>query len=106
MEFAVRPREYLPVPRFPAIVRDMALILDADVTHQVTKAVIQGFPLVEQVEIFDVYSGGQLPPGKKSLAYRIAYRSPTHTLTDDEVNQVQQQILIRLNADLKAVLRS
>jgi phenylalanyl-tRNA synthetase beta chain len=104
--FAIRQRNYQPVPRFPAIVRDMALIVDNDITHEKTKATIQNFPLVEQVEIFDVYSGGQLAPGKKSLAYRISYRSPAHTLTDEEVNQVQQQILVRLNADLKAVLRS
>jgi phenylalanyl-tRNA synthetase beta chain len=106
VDFAIRQRNYQPVPRFPAIVRDMALIVDNDITHEKTKATIQNFPLVEQVEIFDVYSGGQLAPGKKSLAYRISYRSPAHTLTDEEVNQVQQQILARLNADLKAVLRS
>lgn len=106
VDFAIRQRNYQPVPRFPAIVRDMALIVDNDITHEKTKATIQNFPLVEQVEIFDVYSGGQLAPGKKSLAYRISYRSPAHTLTDEEVNQVQQQILVRLNADLKAVLRS
>ena len=76
------------------------------VTHQQVKKIIQSFPLVEQVEIFDVYSGEQVPAGKKSLAYRISYRSPKHTLTDEEVNQVQQQILNRLNAELGAVLRS
>ena len=67
---------YQPVPRFPSIVRDLALIVDADVTHQKIIKIIQSFPLVEQVEIFDVYSGGQVPAGKKSLAYRISYRSP------------------------------
>ena len=84
----------------------MALIVDANVTHRQIKEQIQGFSLVEKVEIFDVYSGGQVPSGKKSLAYRISYRSPTHTLTDDEVNQIQQQILGQLGTELGAVLRS
>ena len=67
---------------------------------------VHGSPLVELVEIFDVYSGGQVPAGKKSLAYRIGYRSPNHTLTDEEVNNIQKQILSRLNSELGAVLRS
>jgi phenylalanyl-tRNA synthetase beta chain len=91
---------YQPVPRFPSIVRDMALIADAGVTHQSIQKTIQSFPLVEKAEIFDVYSGGQVPAGKKSLAYRITYRSPKHTLTDEEVNQIQKQILTRLSTEL------
>ena len=72
------------------------MIVDVSIAHQEVKKIIQSFPLVEQVEIFDVYSGEQVPAGKKSLAYRISYRSPNHTLTDEEVNQVQEQILERL----------
>jgi phenylalanyl-tRNA synthetase beta chain len=106
VSFCVVSKTYKPIPKFPAIVRDMALILDAGVIHQQVQAIIQGFPLVEQVEIFDVYSGEQVAAGKKSLAYRISYRSKQHTLTDDEVNQVQQKILNRLNTEIGAVLRS
>ena len=105
VQFAASHRDYQPVPRFPAIVRDMALIVDAGVSHQQVKQIISGFPLVEGVEVFDVYSGGQVPAGKKSLAYRISYRSPKHTLTDEEVVRVQEQILHRLNKELGAVLR-
>ena len=68
--------------------------------------IIRGFPLVEQVALFDVYSGDQVPPGKKSLACRITYQSPDHTLTDEEVNKVQQRILDRLSRELGATLRS
>jgi phenylalanyl-tRNA synthetase beta chain len=99
-------KTYRPIPRFPSIIRDMALIVDGGVTHLQIKRSIEAFPLVEQAEIFDVYSGGQVSPGKKSLAYRISYRSPEHTLTDEEVNEVQQQILERLGRDLGTVLRS
>jgi phenylalanyl-tRNA synthetase beta chain len=99
-------KTYKPIPKFPAIVRDMALILDAGIAHQQVQNIIQSFPLVEQVEIFDVYYGDQVAAGKKSLAYRISYRSNQHTLTDEEVNQVQQKILNRVSSELGAVLRS
>ncbi len=97
---------FQPIPRFPAMLRDMALVVDADIAYQKVVDVIKGFPLVVQVALFDVYSGDQVPPGKKSLACRITYRSPDHTLTDEEVNRVQQRILDRLSRDLGATLRS
>ncbi len=59
-----------------------------------------------QVALFDLYIGGQLPPGKKSLAYRITFQSPSHTLTDEEANKVLQQILDKLSRELGATLRS
>jgi phenylalanyl-tRNA synthetase beta chain len=68
--------------------------------------IVKGFPLVNQVTLFDVYTGDQIAGGKKSLAYRITFQSPTHTLTDDEVNKVQQQILDKLSHELGAMLRS
>jgi phenylalanyl-tRNA synthetase beta chain len=104
--FLAALREYKPVPRFPSIVRDMALIVDDGVTNETIQNLVRSFPLVEGVEIFDVYSGGQLTAGKKSLAYHISFRSPKHTLTEEEVNQVQQQILNRLSTELGATLRS
>ncbi|MBN1190000.1 MAG: phenylalanine--tRNA ligase subunit beta [Dehalococcoidales bacterium] len=98
-------KNYRPVARFPSIVRDLALVVDSGTTHQSVKTIIEASPLVEQVEIFDVYSGEQLPEGKKSLAYRISYRSDSHTLTDEEVNHVQKEIVARLKNELEAILR-
>jgi len=106
LPFTVSRRMYQQIPRFPPVVRDMALVLDAGIAHQKVMDVIRGFPLVEKVAIFDVYTGNQVPPGKKSLAYRITFQSPTHTLTDKEVNKVQQQILDRLSRELGATLRA
>ncbi len=97
---------FQPIPRFPAIVRDMALVVDAGITHQKIVDIVRGFSLVSQVVIFDVYSGDRVPVGKKSLAYRVTFQSPTHTLTDKEVDKVQQQILKRLSGELGATLRS
>ena len=106
LPFAIEHKMFQPIPRFPATVRDLALIVDAGVSHRQVTDIIRGFPLVKQVVIFDVYSGEQVPPGKKSLAYRITYQSPDHTLTDEEVNKVHQKILDRLARQLGATLRS
>jgi len=106
LPFTISHKVFKPIPRFPAIVRDIALVVDAEVAHQKVLNIIKSFPLVEQVTLFDVYSGEQVPRGKQSLAYRLTFQSPTHTLTDNEVDKVQQQILSRLSHDLGAILRS
>ncbi len=105
LRFAAGYEMYRPIPRFPAVVRDLALVVDAGTAHQKIVDIIKGFPLVKQVDIFDFYSGGQVPEGKKSLAYRITYQSIEQTLTDKEVGKVQKQILDRLAKDLGATLR-
>ncbi len=97
---------FQPVPRFPAILRDVALIVDAGVTHQKVLDVIQSFSLVNRAILFDVYTGKQVAAGKKSLAYRISFQSPTDTLTDSAVDKVQQQMLRKLSRELGATLRS
>jgi len=97
---------FQPIPRFPAIVRDVALIVDTGISHQRVSDIITSFPLVNQVTLFDVYTGDQVPRGRKSLAYRITFQSPAHTLTDEEVNKVQQQILSKLSGELGAALRT
>jgi len=105
LPFTTSHKMFQPIPRFPAIVRDIALIVDAEVSHKQITDIIRKVSLVKQVAIFDVYSGEQVPAGKKSLAYRLSYQSPTHTLTDKEVDKVQQQILNSLSRELGATLR-
>jgi phenylalanyl-tRNA synthetase beta chain len=105
LPFTLGHKMFQPISRFPAVVRDMALVLDAGVTNARVQKIMRGFSLVTDVALFDLYSGEQLPAGKKSLAYRITYQSPKHTLTDDEVNKVQEQILDKLAKELGANLR-
>lgn len=95
-----------PLPRFPSTLRDLALVMDYQVPAARVQGIITAHPLVASAVLFDVFTGGKLPPGKKSLAYRITYRSPGHTLTDEEVNRAQQQILEQLSRDLGAILRA
>ncbi|MDD4874132.1 MAG: phenylalanine--tRNA ligase subunit beta [Dehalococcoidales bacterium] len=97
---------YHAIARFPSVVRDIALVLDINVTHQQIVDIISKFTLVNEITLFDVYSGKQVSPGKKSLAYRLNFQSAEHTLTDIEVDKVFEQILIRLKDKLGATLRA
>jgi len=106
LPFTISHKMFQSIPRFPAVVRDMALIVDVGITHQKMQDVIATFPLVSQVALFDVYAGEQVTPGKKSLAYRVTFQSPAHTLTEEEASQVQQQILDKLSHQFGATLRS
>jgi phenylalanyl-tRNA synthetase beta chain len=98
-------KEYQPIPRFPSVTRDIALVIDEQMSYRTVENIIQSFPLVEQITLFDLYRGKQIPGGKKSFAIRIVCQSPKHTLTDEEVDQTQEQMLARLHQELGATLR-
>ena len=99
-------REYQSIPRFPSVSRDIALVVDEQVSYGRVEEIIQSFPLVTNVTLFDLYRGEQIAEGKKSFAIRIVYQSPSHTLTDEEVDKTQEQMLGRLHQELGATLRS
>jgi len=61
--------------------------------------------LIEDVRLFDCFSGGTIPAGKKSLAYRIRYQSYSRNLTDDEVNKIQEKLVVHLKKEVGADLR-
>jgi phenylalanyl-tRNA synthetase beta chain len=103
---SIGEKKYTPIYRFPAVSRDIALVMDEQTSYRQVESIIRSFPLVTEVTLFDLYTGEQIPQGKKSFAIRIVYQSPEHTLTDDEVNQVQQKMLDKLNQELGASLRS
>ncbi len=98
-------KKYQPLSRFPSVTRDIALVIDEQVSYQTVENIIRSFPLVKHVTLFDLYRGEQIPKGKKSFAIRIVYQSPKHTLTDEEVDQTQEQMLSRLHQELGATLR-
>ena len=97
---------YQSIPRYPGITRDIALVLDASLVTSEVQAIIQSFPLVSQVSLFDVYTGDRVPEGKKSLAFSIRFQSPERTLTDEEVDHTQHKIIQRLEGEFGATLRS
>ena len=101
-----KARAYEPVPRYPGLVRDLALVVDASISAETVRGIIQSTPLVREASLFDVYTGDQLPTGKKSMAYRIVYQSPGRTLTNEEAERTQERLLQRLQQELGATLRS
>jgi len=100
-----RIKEYQSIPRFPSVIRDIALVVDEQVSYRTMENIIRSFPLVKRVILFDLYRGKQIAEGKKSFAIRIIYQSPSYTLTDEEVDQTQEQMLARLHQELGATLR-
>ncbi len=89
---------FQPLARFPAIERDVAVIADIDFqAQQVLDAITEiAHPLVEEVRVFDQYTGTPIPEGKQSIAFSLSYRAADRTLTDDEVNAVHEEIVARL----------
>lgn len=89
---------YAPMPRFPSIERDIALLLDEGITSAKVVELARAYPsgLIEEVSVFDSYKGKNIPRGKKSLGIRITYRSPERTLTDEEVEEVHGALLEHL----------
>jgi phenylalanyl-tRNA synthetase beta chain len=106
LPYASADKVYKQLPRFPSIVRDLALVVDAGVPNQKILDIMKSFPLIADVKLFDVYTGNQVGAGKKSLAYTLTYQLPDKTLTDDTVNKVQEQVLKKLATETGAVLRS
>lgn len=97
---------FKPLPKFPAVQRDFALICDKSLPVAVLEAAIrQGAgKLCESIELFDVYTGEQIEQGKKSVAYRVTLRSAEATLTDEDSARVTKKIINRLE-NAGAVLR-
>ena len=89
---------YKPLPKFPAVERDFAMLCDADLpVGALEKAITKGAGrLLERIELFDVYSGSQIPEGKKSVAYSVWLRSADSTLTDKEIETVSASIISNL----------
>jgi phenylalanyl-tRNA synthetase beta chain len=95
------------LPQFPAIRRDVAMLVPEATTHDaVLQTVKQAKPVnLEGVELFDVFRGKNVPEGQKSLAYAFTYRSPEKTLTDAEVNAAHAKVIEAFKAQLKATIR-
>ena len=97
--------QHHPIPRFPAVLRDLAVVVEDAVTAASVEAAVGEEPLVEAVRLFDVYRGAPLPPGRKNLAFAISYRAADRTLTDAEADLAHARIVQRLAAKLGAELR-
>lgn len=102
-----RERTFRELPKFPAVVRDMALLVNDTMSHAEVMAAIDAGrnKVLEKVELFDIYTGGSIPTGKKSMAYSLTFRAADKTLTDAEVNGAHEQLKRSLVQTLKCEIR-
>jgi phenylalanyl-tRNA synthetase beta chain len=100
-------RTYRPLPRHPAVLRDLAVLVSLEVSVEEVRGAIReaGGAWVEEVVVFDQYTGNPVPEGKKNLAFALRYRDPERTLNDAEVAQVHDQIVKTVNHRFGASLR-
>lgn len=98
---------YHPLPKYPAIKRDIALVAEESVMVAQLLGVIKkkGGRLLESAALFDVYRGKSIPEGKKSLAFTLVYRAEDHTLTDSEASAVHEKVVNALRDECGALLR-
>jgi phenylalanyl-tRNA synthetase beta chain len=98
---------YTPVPRFPAALRDIAVVVDEAIPAEQIESEIRkaGGDLLSGVRLFDLYRGNQIPAGTKSLAYALSYQAADRTLADKEIDKAHKKIEDRLKNVLKATIR-
>jgi len=99
---------YMPPGKFPASIRDLSFLVDEgievpDVSNLITKV---GGPVLDKLNLFDYYKGDNLPPGKKSLGFRLYFKAPDRTLTDREVDTFIEKIVNEVTERFKANLRT
>ncbi len=106
-EMAQPEKTYKPLPKFPAVTRDLALVCDESIpVGTLEKAIVRGGgALLENIQLFDVYQGAQIEAGKKSVAFSITLRSADSTLKDEQTLAVMKKIMKELEKT-GAVLRS
>jgi phenylalanyl-tRNA synthetase beta chain len=100
-------KSFSQLPKFPSMTRDLALVIDRDIPIATVDACIVKFggQYLESVRLFDIYTGKQIDESKKSVAYKLVFRSKEGTLTDEIVNKAQTRLLNKLSTELNAILR-
>ena len=107
LQIAREDKKYKQVPRFPAIERDIAVLVKDEVTSLQIENIVRDVAgeLLESVKMFDMYKGKQITAGYKSVAYELVFRSADRTLVDEEVTKIFNKVLKALESQLGAQLR-
>ena len=107
VKYAKQNKKYIEVPKFPAVERDIAVIIDETVeVGQIEKIVTKkAKKLLESIQLFDIYRNEKLGENKKSVAYSLIFRDKNKTLSDEEINQIMEDIIAELEKQLGATLR-
>ena len=101
IELCSEEHEYQPISSYPAAVRDIAVLVSQKVktVDILNKINLAGGILVRDVDLFDIYQGEELPAGKKNLAFHIIYQAKDRTLSNQEIDKVQNKVIKALEED-------
>lgn len=107
VKYARANKKYIEVPKFPAVERDISVIVDeATEVGQMEKTITKkGKKLLESIKLFDIYRDEKLGTNKKSVAYSLIFRDKNKTLSDEEINKVMDDIINDLKSKFSAELR-
>jgi phenylalanyl-tRNA synthetase beta chain len=99
--------KYTPIPKYPGIERDVAVVVDESLPASTILKEIKDYPseLIEDVILFDLYKGKNIPDGKKSLAFTVRYRAKKRTLTDSEIEELHTGLVTYVIARTGGVVR-
>ena len=99
--------KFKEISKYPTIKKDLAILIDKTIiSDEIAKLIKRvGGPLLNSIEIFDVYEGKNIPRGKRSIAYSLSFGKQDRTLTDEEVNSVMEKIIEKLQSSLGVQLR-
>ena len=113
VKYSKQNKKYQEVPKFPAVERDIAIIVDEEVEvgaieqaiTKKAKRLLKGKKGLEEIKLFDIYRDEKIGKGKKSIAYSLIFRDKTKSLSDDEINPVMEEITKELEEKFGATLR-
>jgi len=107
MDLKLPEPTYTPLPKFPTVTRDLAIICDDAITVAQAEAVMEkaAGKLLRSIALFDIYRGANIPEGKKSMAFSLSLRADDRTLTDADSEKVVTCVLDALQKELGAILR-
>lgn len=106
-KYAVSSKKYTEIPKYPAVERDIAVILAEEIEVGKIEKLIQkkAKKALESIQLFDIYRDGKIGEGKKSVAYALTFRDKNKTMTDEEINPIMEEIIKALETELGAELR-
>lgn len=98
---------FKPLSKYPCMTRDLSLVLDKKIFSQTVVDLIKknGYNLIKEVNVFDIYSGEQIPKDKINISFSIVYQDENKTLEDQEVNKLQEKIIEKLKNELNVEIR-
>ena len=107
VKYSKEDKRYNPVPKYPAVERDIAVIVAEDIeVWKIEKVITKKCKkILEEIKLFDIYRSEKLGENKKSIAYALTFRAQDKTLTDEEINGAMDTIISDLEKELNAELR-